>query len=314
MQGLYLKRSIWEKICPKTKALHFNGARVPLSSVLQNPLDELNDHEGSFFAAGTFGIGNTAGYYDRNIRGKFLRLDPSKLPANPPKGRNATKSSKEARGKEHWKHLRYEDFEPLRLLWDQYIRDLSPENDDELSAILARADLHGSSLRVAQARNPGMVRLAGTVIEETQKTFRIITADNQVKVLPKESSVFEVQALGRSLRLLGPSYVQRWSETGPKASKPPERWYRQVAQRKRFDALGGESSRNYYECLVTSSFSRMDDAALKDRKQIEKDLPRTFAALPPLKNPEDEEYLKPLLKRVLAAYIERGRAVGAASR
>jgi len=90
--------------------------------------------------------------------------------------------------------------------------------------------------------------------------------------------------------------------------------YRQVAQRKRFDALGGESSRNYYECLVTSSFSRMDDAALKDRKQIEKDLPRTFAALPPLKNPEDEEYLKPLLKRVLAAYIERGRAVGAASR
>ena len=32
-----------------------------------------------------------------NIRGKFLRLDPSKLPANPPKGRNATKSSKEAR-------------------------------------------------------------------------------------------------------------------------------------------------------------------------------------------------------------------------
>eukprot|EP00439_Symbiodinium_sp_Y106_P036982 s5540_g4.t1 len=44
------------------------------------------------------------------------------------------------------------------------------------------------------------------------------------------------------------------------------------------------------------------------------DLPRTFAALPPLKNPEDEEYLKPLLKRVLAAYIERGRAVGAASR
>ena len=67
MQGLYLKRSIWEKICPKTKALHFNGARVPLSSVLQNPLDELNDHEGSFFAAGTFGIGNTAGYYDRHL-------------------------------------------------------------------------------------------------------------------------------------------------------------------------------------------------------------------------------------------------------
>ena len=85
-----------------------------------------------------------------NIRGKFLRLDPSKLPANPPKGRNATKSSKEARdpvglgalkcwdrgvpvladplshrmvaqarSKEHWKHLRYEDFEPLRLLWGQ---------------------------------------------------------------------------------------------------------------------------------------------------------------------------------------------------
>mmetsp|Transcript_48187 Transcript_48187/g.100338 ORF Transcript_48187/g.100338 Transcript_48187/m.100338 type:complete len:197 (-) Transcript_48187:3-593(-) len=172
----------------------------------------------------TFGVGNTAGYYERNIRGKFLRLDPSKLPANPPKGRNATKSSKEARSKEHWKHLRYEDFEPLRVLWGQYIRDLSPANDDELSAILARADLHGSSLRVAQAKNPGMVRLSGTVIEETQKTFRIITSDNQVKVLPKESSVFEVQALGRSLRLLGPSYVQRWSEKGPKGSKPPERW------------------------------------------------------------------------------------------
>ncbi|CAE7460131.1 Pop4 [Symbiodinium natans] len=183
----------------------------------------------------TFGIGNTSGYYDRNIRGKFLRLDPSKLPAKPSKGRNAVKGSKEARGKEHWKQLRHDDFAPLRALWEKYIEDLSPANDDELSAVLARADLHGSCLRVAQAKTPGLVRLSGTVIEETQQTFRIITAENQIKVLPKESCIFEVEALGRSLRLLGPSFIQRWSE-----AKGP---YRQVAQRKRFDALGGESSR-----------------------------------------------------------------------
>mmetsp|Transcript_4551 Transcript_4551/g.10545 ORF Transcript_4551/g.10545 Transcript_4551/m.10545 type:complete len:195 (+) Transcript_4551:56-640(+) len=163
----------------------------------------------------TFGVSSGSNYYDRYIRGKFLRLESVKLPAAPPKGRNPVGGSKEARSAKHWQSLRDDDFEALRSLWVQYIQDLAPASDEEFASALARADLHGSRLRVVQAKNPGLVRLSGTVIEETSKTFRIITVKNEVKVLPKQNCVFEVEILGRCVRLLGPAYEGRWAPGAP---------------------------------------------------------------------------------------------------
>ncbi|CAJ1446634.1 unnamed protein product [Effrenium voratum] len=145
----------------------------------------------------SFKIGNFTGYYEGRIRGKFQRLDNARQPQ--PEKAAPPRAFGKAKRKEDWR-FNSEDFEPLRLLWQQYIQDLQPE-----VASLASVDLHGSHVSVISAKSPGLARLAGTVIEETQRTLRIITPDSQVKILPKDSCVFEVEILDRRVRFLGPS-------------------------------------------------------------------------------------------------------------
>eukprot|EP00931_Biecheleriopsis_adriatica_P116126 TRINITY_DN91818_c0_g1_i1.p1 TRINITY_DN91818_c0_g1~~TRINITY_DN91818_c0_g1_i1.p1 ORF type:complete len:691 (-),score=161.06 TRINITY_DN91818_c0_g1_i1:35-2107(-) len=91
--------------------------------------------------------------------------------------------------------------------------------------------------------------------------------------------------------------------------------YLGAAWQKRREVLGRQADvEQYYNGLVAASRKRADAASLKDRKQIQKDLPRTFHALPPLNSTEKEEALKPMLLRILTAYIERGRCLCAMSR
>merc|ERR1719414_1788597 len=105
--------------------------------------------------------------------------------------------------------MRYAEFAPLRDLWKAYVQDLKLGQGQELANGMASADLHGSTIEVVQAKNPGCVHLRGTVVEETQKTFRIVTPDNRVKVLLKEKCVFELEVCGERVRLLGPAWAQR---------------------------------------------------------------------------------------------------------
>eukprot|EP00933_Yihiella_yeosuensis_P082902 TRINITY_DN96933_c0_g1_i1.p1 TRINITY_DN96933_c0_g1~~TRINITY_DN96933_c0_g1_i1.p1 ORF type:complete len:213 (-),score=32.47 TRINITY_DN96933_c0_g1_i1:71-709(-) len=175
----------------------------------------------------SFGIRNGKGYYDSRIRGKVLRFDHQKLPPPPPprpdNQRGGGGRHKEAQGKEHWKNLRYEDFEALRTLWTTYITELRPGEGEDLCETLASVDLHGSTLQVVQAKNPGCVNLKGTVIEETQRTFRIITSDSRVRMLPKEACVFEVEVLGHRVRLLGPAWKHRLPGGAP-GPLTPQGW------------------------------------------------------------------------------------------
>lgn len=150
--------------------------------------------------------------------------------ASPTDEKPPTSGSKGKKAKP-FANLRYQDFEALREFWVAYIDDLKPGSGAALAEVLASADLHGSTLRVAQAKNPGCVRLQGTVIEETQRTFRIITRDDRVRVLPKENCIFEVTARGETISMLGPAWAHRlpggvpgplapsvWSVTRPRLS------------------------------------------------------------------------------------------------
>eukprot|EP00929_Paragymnodinium_shiwhaense_P086116 TRINITY_DN46625_c0_g1_i1.p1 TRINITY_DN46625_c0_g1~~TRINITY_DN46625_c0_g1_i1.p1 ORF type:complete len:227 (-),score=42.81 TRINITY_DN46625_c0_g1_i1:569-1249(-) len=199
-----------------------------------------------------FKIGGRNGYYDDKVRGKVLRMDNllassgtardgAKAKARPSYGGGRHRRAAAADGEDgsdavdSWKTLKYEDFQPLRDLWNAYFDDLvrpAGKNltDDMLAEVLSAADLHGCTLSVVQAKNPGCVRLRGTVIEETQGTMRIITADSKTKVLPKESCVFEVEASGRHVRLLGPAWAHRVPRgvPGPHA---PQRWTLQKGKR-----------------------------------------------------------------------------------
>eukprot|EP00928_Gymnodinium_smaydae_P040988 TRINITY_DN27761_c0_g1_i1.p1 TRINITY_DN27761_c0_g1~~TRINITY_DN27761_c0_g1_i1.p1 ORF type:complete len:252 (+),score=40.04 TRINITY_DN27761_c0_g1_i1:44-799(+) len=148
------------------------------------------------------------GYYDNKIRGKLLRFDNIKqLAAGSSGGRGkgagrgsgygggrhrraaeaAAEAQAEASGtavgsskaKGRERGFQYEDFGPLRDLWAAYMQDLRAGlgagcDASALGELLASADLHGSTIEVVQATTPGCVRLRGTVIEETQRTFKII--------------------------------------------------------------------------------------------------------------------------------------------
>jgi len=86
---------------------------------------------------------------------------------------------------------------------------------------------------------------------------------------------------------------------------------------KQAEALHGwraQDAASYYQGLVTASSERTDEAAKKDRYQLEKDLTRTFPALPPLRCNEDKSILTERLRRIILAYIERGRSLSTNTR
>eukprot|EP00419_Tripos_fusus_P012795 CAMPEP_0172668782 /NCGR_PEP_ID=MMETSP1074-20121228/9273_1 /TAXON_ID=2916 /ORGANISM="Ceratium fusus, Strain PA161109" /LENGTH=181 /DNA_ID=CAMNT_0013485469 /DNA_START=56 /DNA_END=598 /DNA_ORIENTATION=+ len=157
---------------------------------------------------GKFGVRDSGGFYERHVRGKMLALDNSASHRQPGKKKAASlpQRHKEVQKKQQWTGLCYDDFDRLRDLWKSYVSDLMRSQSGDVAQALLSIDLHGSTLTVVQSKNPGCVNLQGTVIEETENTFRIITYGNRVRVLPKASCVFEVEAQGRRVRLLGPAW------------------------------------------------------------------------------------------------------------
>mmetsp|Transcript_65464 Transcript_65464/g.102214 ORF Transcript_65464/g.102214 Transcript_65464/m.102214 type:complete len:220 (+) Transcript_65464:34-693(+) len=181
-----------------------------------------------------FGVPNRGGYYDSKIRGKIIRFDNSGKSQIAAAGADATSRKavhkrrsegrhKEAQSKEHWKNLRYDDFHPLRELWATYIADMLAAGDSDAASVLASADLHGCTIEVVSSKSPGCVRVRGTIIEETQKIFRVISDDNRVRMLPKESCVFVVHLGSERFRLLGSAWVHRVPGGAP-GPITPQRW------------------------------------------------------------------------------------------
>lgn len=175
----------------------------------------------------SFKVKNRNGFYDRNIRGKMMHFDNSmRGRAKPPTvptpcvGQRSGRNKQAQQSKEEWSHLKYADFQALRDLWAAHIEGFKPADGQALAKLLATSDLHGSTLKVVSAKNPGCVHLCGTVIEETQKTFRIITPDSAIKVLPKERCIFEICTRGEHVRLLGPAWVSRLPGGAPGPCTP----------------------------------------------------------------------------------------------
>ncbi|GAA5927125.1 RNase P/RNase MRP complex subunit [Sporobolomyces koalae] len=55
---------------------------------------------------------------------------------------------------------------------------------------LVKAEFVGSFLTVKRAKNPSLVGIEGIVLQETQGTFKLVTAKSQIKVIAKQGSVF----------------------------------------------------------------------------------------------------------------------------
>ncbi|KAJ7108074.1 Rof/RNase P-like protein [Mycena crocata] len=92
-------------------------------------------------------------------------------------------------------------FLPLHHLWMGYMSELlnlpqptsGPPKVPSGASIhpkLLKADFHGSIITVHQSKNTAILGISGIVIHETEGTFKVITKENKLKVLPKQNSIF----------------------------------------------------------------------------------------------------------------------------
>ncbi|PSN62146.1 RNase P/MRP, p29 subunit [Corynespora cassiicola Philippines] len=96
---------------------------------------------------------------------------------------------------------KYAIYEPLHKLWTGYMREILGISDAKRAHVtassagqmLASADMHGALLTVTRSRCVSRVGVIGIVVKDTQFTFELITKSNNVKVIPKEHSMFRFE-------------------------------------------------------------------------------------------------------------------------
>ncbi|KAI9276355.1 Rof/RNase P-like protein [Sporodiniella umbellata] len=117
---------------------------------------------------------------------------------------------------------RYELFEPLSELWQGYMQSLLDKGEANFEQKLIKADFHGAPFTVVQSTNPSYVGVSGIMVQETLSMFKIITRTNQLKQIPKNTSIFDlyVQPLNKSLTIYGQQFVSRPSDRAAKKFKP----------------------------------------------------------------------------------------------
>lgn len=121
-------------------------------------------------------------------------------------------------------HQKYELFVPLHELWKQYIIDLCnglpPTTNPQLvQSKLLKADFHGAIIKVVRSKCASYIGLTGILIQEFKHVFKIITQKNELKVIPKRNSVFEIEVNGFVSHIYGSRIEQRASERSAKKFK-----------------------------------------------------------------------------------------------
>jgi ribonuclease P protein subunit POP4 len=97
---------------------------------------------------------------------------------------------------------KWEIFVGLNTLWQGYIRDvlgwtgkseLTMVDPKAVGPLIASADLHGAEVEVVQCRCVGRVGIRGIIVKDTRETVEVITRQNELKVIPKEYTVFRLE-------------------------------------------------------------------------------------------------------------------------
>ncbi|XP_053304630.1 ribonuclease P protein subunit p29 [Spea bombifrons] len=119
---------------------------------------------------------------------------------------------------------RYELFLPLHELWKQYMRSLcnglKPDAQPQMiQNKLLKADLHGALVMVAKSRCPSYVGITGIILQETKYVFKIITKQDELKVVPKLNCVFSLEIGGFISYIYGSKLQMRASERSAKKFK-----------------------------------------------------------------------------------------------
>ncbi|KAI9703891.1 MAG: hypothetical protein M1836_007664 [Candelina mexicana] len=104
---------------------------------------------------------------------------------------------------------KYSIYEPLHDMWIGYIQEALGENctpvTAQTAAKLVSADFHGAELEVVRARSVSRVGVKGIVVKDTKFTFEVVTKNNEIKIIPKEHSIFRFQIPALQRRVQGTS-------------------------------------------------------------------------------------------------------------
>jgi ribonuclease P protein subunit POP4 len=92
---------------------------------------------------------------------------------------------------------KYSIYAPLHKMWIGYIQEVlwdgkgfRPVGSDS-AAKLCAADFHGAELEVVRSRCVSRVGVKGIVVKDSKFTFELVTPNDQVKVVPKEHTIFK---------------------------------------------------------------------------------------------------------------------------
>ncbi|KAL8694828.1 MAG: hypothetical protein Q9218_000587 [Villophora microphyllina] len=96
---------------------------------------------------------------------------------------------------------KYDIYAPLYRMWIRYIWEILGMVKGKEHWVtaqgagpkLASADFHGAKVMVVRSKCVSMVGLQGIVVRDTKFTFQIITQQNELKMIPKNHTIFKIQ-------------------------------------------------------------------------------------------------------------------------
>ncbi|KAK5110836.1 hypothetical protein LTR62_005547 [Meristemomyces frigidus] len=96
---------------------------------------------------------------------------------------------------------KYAVYAPLHRMWCDYMREILDLKDGKRNfvdaniagPVLVSADYHGALVEVVRSRCHSRIGRKGIVVKDTKFTFEIVTESDDLKILPKEHSIFRFE-------------------------------------------------------------------------------------------------------------------------
>ena len=163
----------------------------------------------------------------RSKKKLMSREEEKKLGMIPLSNKRKRKNEKEGENqKEEENRYKYESFLALNELWKKYIKDILNENNKEggqkqfaTSLKLAKCDYHGAIFTIERSKCPTLIGKSGIVLMETKNMFKIISKNNNIYSIPKNTSIFTFDVDGLVYTLHGPHFQFRPQDRASKVFK-----------------------------------------------------------------------------------------------
>ena len=120
--------------------------------------------------------------------------------------------------------LNYEDLLSMNKLWQDYIKDLmnNSNNEENILSKMLKADLHGAILTVINSTNKNNIGINGIVLFESRRTFNLLNKKNEIKTILKNGNIFETEINynGMKINIYGDNFIYKSAERTKIKFKP----------------------------------------------------------------------------------------------